>query len=108
MTESPRIPPRLRRRPFCFQLLRMRIVWREADRHYDERGRPADLTIASSRARRDWADILRLVMSEGCMVRIRHQHRHEPAVLVAESRLRELERRAGDFRAAGGSTGGRP
>lgn len=94
MIEFLRVLFRLRRRPFCFAIRRMRIVWREADRHYDDIGRPASLTIASSRVRRDWADVLWLVMEGDAMVRVRHQHRDEPAILIAESRFRELERRA--------------
>jgi len=87
----------LRRQPYCFEIRRMRIVWRKADQHYDEAGRPANLTIASSRARRDWAELLWVVMEGDCLVRIRHQHRDEPAILVSESRFRDLERRADRF-----------
>lgn len=85
---------RLRRDPYCFAVRRMRVVWRKADRHYDETGRPADLTIASSRARRDWSDLLWLVMNGDYLVRVRHQHRDEPAIILTESRFRKLERRA--------------
>lgn len=94
---------RLRRRPFCFEIRRMRIVWRKVDRHYDQIGHPAHLTMASSRVRRDWADVLWLVMEADALVRVRHQHRDEPAILVAESRFRELERRAADSEHARGS-----
>lgn len=94
MIEALRVLFRLRRRPFCFAVRRMRRVWRAADRHYDQRGRPVNLTIASSRARRDWADVLYLVMAEGALVRVRHQNRDEPAIMVAESEFRRLERRA--------------
>lgn len=84
----------LGRHPYCFAIQRMRVVWRKADRHYDETGRPVNLTIASSRARRDWSDVLWLVMDGNYLVRVRHQHRDEPAIIVTESRFRELERRA--------------
>lgn len=72
----------------------MRVVWRKADQHYDETGRSVNLTIASSRARRDWSELLWIVMDGNYVVRVRHQHRDEPAILVSESRFRELERRA--------------
>lgn len=86
---------RHQRRQFCFEFPRMRIVWRKADRHYDLHGRPAVLTMASSRVRRDWADVLFLVMELGGLVRVRHQHRDEPALMIPESQFRALERLAG-------------
>lgn len=104
MIDFLRILDRHRRQPFCFALRRMRIVWRKADRHYDLNGRPVDLTIASSRVRRDWADILWLVMEGDMTIRVRHQHRDEPAILVAESRFRDLERRAESFDGTRGDT----
>lgn len=85
---------RHQRRQFCFEFARMRIVWRKADRHYDIHGRPAVLTMASSRVRRDWADVLFLVMELGGLVRVRHQHRDEPALMIPESQFRAMERRA--------------
>lgn len=85
---------RHQRRQFCFEFARMRIVWRKADRHYDIHGRPAVLTMASSRVRRDWADVLFLVMELGGLVRVRHQHRDEPALMIPESQFRALERLA--------------
>lgn len=88
------VASRLRRHPYCFAIRRMRFVWRRADEHYDETGRAADLTIASSRARRDWSDLIWLVMNGNYLVRVRHQHRDEPAIILTESRFRELERLA--------------
>lgn len=89
------VASRLRRDPYCFTIRRMRVVWRRADQHYDETGQAADLTVASSLARRDWSELLWLVMDGDYLIRVRHQHRDEPAILVSESRFRELERRAG-------------
>lgn len=79
---------------YCYVLRRMRRSWREADRRSDREGRAADLTIGSTRTRRNWSEVLHRVMEEGAVIRIRHHYVDEPALLVPESAFRELEARA--------------
>lgn len=76
---------------YCYVLRRMRRSWREADRRADREGRPADLTIGSTRTRRNWSEVLYRVMDEGAVIRIRHHYVDEPALLVPESLFRSLE-----------------
>ena len=90
--DSPRLVNR--GRPFCFVLRRMRRTWRQADRANDRAGFPVHRTVGSSETRRNWAEILHSVIGEDHVIRIRHQHRDEPAILITESRFRALERAA--------------
>ena len=90
--DSPR--PVDRGRPFCFVLRRMRRTWREADRANDRAGFPVHRTVGSTDARRNWSDVLGGVIRADEVIRIRHQHDDEPAILIRESRFRALERAA--------------
>lgn len=92
--DAPR--PVDRGRPFCFVLRRMRRTWRQADRANDRAGFPVHRTVGSTATRRNWADILHSVIGENQVIRIRHQHCDEPAILITESRFRALERTAPD------------
>ncbi|MEE9576423.1 MAG: hypothetical protein V3W35_03340 [Gemmatimonadota bacterium] len=82
-------------RPFCFELDRMKRKWREADRSADRSGFPAHRTVGSSRARQDWLALLSVVLCDDEVVRVRHRCHDEPALLMRESRFRELEKAAG-------------
>jgi hypothetical protein len=81
-------------RPFCFVLRRMKRTWREADRANDLAGIAAHQTIGATEARRSWSSVMRAIMWDDEVIRIRHQHCDEPAILISESRFRELERAA--------------
>jgi hypothetical protein len=83
-------------RPFCFVLRRMRRTWRQADRANDRAGFPVHRTVGSTETRRHWSAILGAVIANDEVIRIRHQHCDEPAILVSESRFRALERAAPD------------
>ncbi len=78
-------------RPFCFVLRRMKRSWREADRHNDLSGFPVNRTVGASEARRNWSEVLNGVIANDQVVRIRHQHADEPAILITEARFRALE-----------------
>lgn len=90
--ESPR--PVDRGRPFCFVLRRMKRSWREADRANDRMGFPVHRTVGATEARRNWSAVLGDVIAHDEVLRIRHQHCDQPAILVSESRFRALERAA--------------
>lgn len=92
--DSPR--PVNRGRPFCFVLRRMRRTWRQADRANDIAGFPVHRTVGSTETRRHWSGILHSVIGNDHVIRIRHQHCGEPAILISESRFRALERTAPD------------
>lgn len=94
-------------RPFCFVLRRMKRTWREADRANDLSGIAAHRTIGATEARRSWSSVLRAIMRDDEVIRIRHQHCDEPAILISESRFRELER-AAVADAAGGDAAAEP
>lgn len=79
---------------YGYVLLRMRRSWRKADRRFDSTGRPADLTIGSTRTRRNWSEVLHRVIAEGAIIRIRHRYVEEPALLVPENVFRDIEARA--------------
>ena len=78
--------------PFCFVPGRMKRRWREADRDNDSTGRPVDRTIGATAMRRRWFELLAAVIRDDTVVRIRHRYEDEPAVLMRESRFREMER----------------
>ncbi len=82
-------------RPFCFELDRMKRNWRQADRSADRSGFPARRTVGSTRARQDWFGLLSVVLHDDEVVRVRHRYHDEPALLMRESRFRELEKTAG-------------
>lgn len=88
-------------RPFCFELDRMKRNWREADRSADLSGLPAHRTVGSTRAREDWFRLLSTVLLDDELIRVRHRYHDEPALLVRESRFRELENAARAWRASG-------
>ncbi|HSM09189.1 MAG TPA: hypothetical protein VLA33_09260 [Gemmatimonadota bacterium] len=88
--DSPR-PIVDRGRPFCFVLRRMKRSWRDADRRNDLSGFAVNRTVGASEARRNWSGILNGVISNDQVVRIRHQHADEPAILITEARFRALE-----------------
>jgi hypothetical protein len=81
-------------RPFCFVPYRMKRSWRERDRSADETGFPVHETIGSTNARREWFGLLTGVIAEDRVVRIRHRYCDEPAILLRESRFRDLELRS--------------
>lgn len=81
-------------RPFCFVIRRMKRSWRDADRARDRTGFPAHRTVGTTEVRRTWSTVLLDVVDRNRVIRIRHALRDEPALLVAESRFRELERAA--------------
>jgi hypothetical protein len=81
-------------RPFCFELDRMKRNWRDADRRADLSGFPAHRTVGSTRARADWFRLLSAVLLDDELIRVRHRYHDEPALLVLESRFRELEKAA--------------
>lgn len=74
----------------------MRRTWRQADRANDRAGFPVHRTVGSTETRKNWSDILHSVIGDDHVIRIRHQHCDEPAILVTESRFRALERAAPD------------
>jgi len=78
-------------RPFCFVSYRMKRIWRDRDRSADEAGFPVHETIGSTNARSEWFRLLSGVIAEDRVVRIRHRYRDEPAILLRESRFRDLE-----------------
>ena len=82
-------------RPFCFELERMKRKWRQADRSADRSGLPAHRTVGSTRARQDWFALLSAVLRDNEVVRVRHRCHDEPALLMRESRFRELEKAGG-------------
>ena len=84
-------PPLSVERAFCFVLRRMKRKWREADRAADLSGSAVHRTVGSTQARRDWFPLLARVLTNDDVIRIRHQLYDEPAVLIRESRFRELE-----------------
>lgn len=98
--DGPRPVP-VERWPFCFVPGRMKRRWREADRANDRSGRPVDRTIGATATRRSWSEVLGSVIREDAVVRIRHRYDDEPALLVRESRFRELERAVREGPAAG-------
>lgn len=81
-------------RPFCFVLRRMRRSWRDADRLNDVTGLAVHRTVGASETRRHWSEVLRRVLDDDEVIRIRHQHADEPAILITEARFRALERTA--------------
>lgn len=83
-------------RLFCFVPRRMKWKWRKADRHSDTTGRPADVTVGSTDARKRWFELLRRAIDRDQIVRVRHRYRDEPALLVSEEHYRSLERAADD------------
>lgn len=78
-------------RPFCFVLRRMKRSWRDADRRNDLSGFAVHRTVGASEARQNWSEVLNGVLDDDEVVRIRHQHADEPAVLITEARFRALE-----------------
>lgn len=82
-------------RRFCFVLGRMKWTWRRADRRRDTTGRPADLNVGSTDARKRWFELLRRVIEQGQLVRVRHRYFDGPALLMSEEHYRKLERAAG-------------
>lgn len=84
----------------------MKRSWREADRRFDLQGAPVDTTIGSTRARERWFALIASVSGDGRLIRVRHRSFDEAVILVAETRFRELERRAaGGADAAGPASG---
>jgi len=69
----------------------MKRSWREADRRNDLSGFAVNRTVGASEARRNWSQVLNGVIAHDQVVRIRHQHADEPAVLITEARFRALE-----------------
>lgn len=94
-------PPLSAERRFCFVLQRMKRKWREADRAADLSGFAAHRTVGSTKARRDWFLLLTQVLDDDDVIRIRHRSYDEPAVLIRESRFRELEGGVTGFPARG-------
>ena len=84
-------PPLNVERRFCFVLRRMKRKWREADRAADLSGLAVHLTVGSTKARRDWFSLLTRVLDDDNVIRIRHRYYDEPAVLISESRFRNME-----------------
>lgn len=81
-------------RPFCFVLRRMRKTWRDADRKNDLIGFAVNRTVGATETRRNWSEVLNRVLADDEVIRIRHQHADEPAILITEARFRALERTA--------------
>lgn len=92
--------------PYCFTTRRMRRTWRQADRRADRNGRAADLTVGTTRARKNWFSLFSAAVSDGALIRIRHTRYDEPAVLLSEAQFRRLERAARASRLAEGEAGG--
>lgn len=78
-------------RPFCYTPHRMKRIWRDMDRLADQLGFPVHETIGSTNARREWFRILLAAIESDAVIRIRHRYNDEPAVLMRESRFRDLE-----------------
>ncbi|MFQ5528992.1 MAG: hypothetical protein ACE5FP_01455 [Gemmatimonadota bacterium] len=70
----------------------MRRTWRDADRAADLAGLAVHRTVGSTRARKEWFLLLSEAVNRDEVIRIRHKSYDEPAVLMRESRFRELER----------------
>jgi len=79
----------------------MKRTWREAARANDLAGIAVHRTIGATEARRSWSSVLRGIMWDDQVIRIRHQHCDEPAILISESRFREIERAAAADAAGG-------
>jgi hypothetical protein len=87
--DGPR--PSSKIRPFCFVEYRMKRRWRDQDRSADISGLTVNETIGSTNARRAWFRLLDAVIAQDQVIRVRHRHHDEPAILLRESRFRSLE-----------------
>ena len=70
----------------------MKRSWRDTDRAADLTGLAVHRTVGSSDARKEWFRLLSKAIAFDEVIRIRHQYYDEPAILMRESRFRELER----------------
>lgn len=72
----------------------MKWIWRRVDRRRDTTGRPADLNVGSTDARKRWFELLRRAIERGELVRVRHRYFDGPALLMSEEHYRKLEQAA--------------